>query len=395
MEVIVVGAGLAGLHAAWLLERLGHGVTVLEARDRVGGRTWSQALPDGAIVERGGEFIAPGQAAIRSLCAELGLPLVPHGFSFDRRVSPDGTRPTVAEIAAVNAAVARCTRARLSAGADDLPLAEAFAEALGGDPQASPVYRRLATSTTVRLDTVSARWYCAGGEHGYDDADHVRGGNQRITLALASGLRRAVRTDAAVAGVATGATGVAVTTEAGEELQADAAVVAVPLPGLRALAVELPPAVAEAVAHTHFGDAAKLHLALEAEVAPRGVAHPSALWWTWNSSGASLSAFAGALDGLDVASGPGAWAEQAAALRPDVAVTGVAALTHWGAERWTGGSYSAPALGWRPEHDAAWTVPHGRVAFAGEHTAGPLAASMDGAVASGAAAARRLHEDHG
>ena len=384
----MVGAGLAGLHAAWRLERLGHGVTVLEARDRVGGRTWSHVMPDGVVIERGGEFIAPTQVAIRSLCAELGLELVPHGFSFDRRESPGGERPTVAEIAAVNAAVARW----MAGQPEDRPLAEAFAEALGGDPLDSAVYRRLATSTTVRLDTVSARWYCAGGEHGYDDADHVRGGNQRISLALAAGLRRPVRIQTPVAAVTAGTRRVAVTTLDGVELEADAAVVAVPLPVLRGLAVELPPAVADAVAHLHFGDAAKLHLALEAEEPPRGVAHPRALWWTWNSSGASLSAFAGGLDGLDVGNGPDAWAMQATALRPDVTVTGVEALTHWGAERWTGGSYSAPALGWRPEHDAAWTAPHGRVAFAGEHTAGPLAASMDGAVASGAAAARLVHE---
>jgi protoporphyrinogen oxidase len=61
MEVIVVGAGLAGLHAAWRLERLGHDLTVLEARDRIGGPTWSHAMPDGTVVERGGE-----SSAIRS-----------------------------------------------------------------------------------------------------------------------------------------------------------------------------------------------------------------------------------------------------------------------------------------------------------------------------------------
>ena len=387
MDVIVVGAGLAGLHAAWSLEQLGHGVTVLEARDRVGGRTWSHAMPDGTVVERGGEFIAPGQAAIRGVCAALGLELVPHGFSFDRRESPDGTRPTVEEIARVNAAVARCTAAR----SEDLPLAEAFAEALGGDPLESAVYRRLATSTTVRLDTVSARWYCAGAEHGYDDADHVRGGNQRIALALASGLARPVRTEAAVTGVASGARGVAVTLADGDELAAGAAVIAVPLPRLRALALEpaLPAAVDDAIAHTAFGDAAKLHLALEADARRRGVAHPRELWWTWNSGGAALSGFAGDLDALDLA----AWPAQAAALRPDVRVAGVEAVTHWGAERWTGGSYSAASVGWRPEHDAAWGALRGRMALAGEHTAGPLAASMDGAIASGAAAAARLHED--
>ncbi|WP_282856252.1 FAD-dependent oxidoreductase [Pseudoclavibacter helvolus] len=42
MRIIVIGAGLAGLTSAWELRKLGHSVIVLEARDRVGGRTWSQ-----------------------------------------------------------------------------------------------------------------------------------------------------------------------------------------------------------------------------------------------------------------------------------------------------------------------------------------------------------------
>lgn len=72
MRVIVVGAGLAGLAAAEALHRAGVEVTVFEARDRVGGRVWSQAMPDGTVVERGGEFVLPGHDAVRAACARLG-----------------------------------------------------------------------------------------------------------------------------------------------------------------------------------------------------------------------------------------------------------------------------------------------------------------------------------
>ncbi len=65
MKVIVVGAGLSGMTAAWELHKKGHDVTVLEARDRVGGRTWSQKLDNGVITERGGEYIFPTEFAIR------------------------------------------------------------------------------------------------------------------------------------------------------------------------------------------------------------------------------------------------------------------------------------------------------------------------------------------
>src|ERR1700733_12462033 len=53
VDVVVVGAGLAGLVAATQLTRSGHTVRVLEARDRVGGRVWNHDLGDGHISERG------------------------------------------------------------------------------------------------------------------------------------------------------------------------------------------------------------------------------------------------------------------------------------------------------------------------------------------------------
>ena len=52
-RVAVIGAGLAGLVAADELVRRGWSVEVLEARDRVGGRTWSRRLPNGAVAEMG------------------------------------------------------------------------------------------------------------------------------------------------------------------------------------------------------------------------------------------------------------------------------------------------------------------------------------------------------
>lgn len=72
-QVIVVGAGLAGLTAARDLAADGVDVVVLEARDRVGGRTYTQATEDGLAVEAGGMWVGPGQDAVVALADELGI----------------------------------------------------------------------------------------------------------------------------------------------------------------------------------------------------------------------------------------------------------------------------------------------------------------------------------
>jgi monoamine oxidase len=72
-DVCVVGAGYAGLTAARRLSQAGRSVVVLEARDRVGGRTWTEELPDGTPVDRGGGWLAPGHDAAFGLLDEFGV----------------------------------------------------------------------------------------------------------------------------------------------------------------------------------------------------------------------------------------------------------------------------------------------------------------------------------
>jgi monoamine oxidase len=72
-DIVVVGAGLAGLVAAREVQRRGATALVLEARDRVGGRTLNEPIGDGKIVEVGGQWIGPGQDRIAALARELGV----------------------------------------------------------------------------------------------------------------------------------------------------------------------------------------------------------------------------------------------------------------------------------------------------------------------------------
>lgn len=76
-DVVVVGAGLAGLSAARDLVAAGADVVVLEGRARAGGRVEQTKLEDGRLVQLGGEVVGEFHTAYRELVAELGLSLVP------------------------------------------------------------------------------------------------------------------------------------------------------------------------------------------------------------------------------------------------------------------------------------------------------------------------------
>jgi len=98
-DVVIVGAGLSGLVAARTLAQAGADVLVLEARDRVGGRTYTEHLESGAFIYHGGQWVSPGQERIVALAKELSVSLFPswgEGETVDWR---QGARATYSGIA--------------------------------------------------------------------------------------------------------------------------------------------------------------------------------------------------------------------------------------------------------------------------------------------------------
>ena len=95
-DVAVVGGGLAGLTAARAIAHAGHSVVVLEARERVGGRTWNRPISGGAYVDAGAEFVGPTQNRIKALAQAVGVETFPTYNTGSNVYWKDGKRETYA-----------------------------------------------------------------------------------------------------------------------------------------------------------------------------------------------------------------------------------------------------------------------------------------------------------
>jgi monoamine oxidase len=90
-DVLVVGAGLAGLTAARALVAAGASTAVVEARDRVGGRTFSRASGTG-VFDLGAQYVGHGQARLANLARELGLQIAPTPHAGTKWIELSGHR---------------------------------------------------------------------------------------------------------------------------------------------------------------------------------------------------------------------------------------------------------------------------------------------------------------
>jgi monoamine oxidase len=163
-DVVVVGAGLAGLAAARDLTAAGRSVLVLEARDRVGGRIVSQDIGGGKIVEMGGQWAGPTQDRLYALAADLAVTTFPTYDTGRKVLHFNGKRGTyTGAIPRINplvlADVGRA-QARLEALArkvpPDAPWTAARAEQLDGQTFQTWVRRNTASRSARTLLALAA-----------------------------------------------------------------------------------------------------------------------------------------------------------------------------------------------------------------------------------------------
>lgn len=407
--MIVAGAGLAGLRAARDLADAGVAVTVLELRDRVGGRGYSAAL-GGRTVELGGSWFTPEHDQVRAELARYGMSAREYPPVRSARWLTAGELRLGApvpwhELAALESALARVRddAGRLAAG--DQVLAALSAAAY---------VERLQPSDALR-DFLLGWWQLMGGAPPQDGAAadalsviHEHGGLTGLLTCLAFGplpgwsaLAEAMAGDladlrlgTAVATIEHDDAGVACTTVAGDVHEAAALVLAVPLncvPHI-SFAPTLPPRVAEA-AGANAGRAVKV-LMLARGVEPHGIAVGVGPGLNWLYADASedgcvlVTGFGWQDDRFD----PAARRHVERALRafhPD------AELVDWAQHDWIAdpasrGTWLTAPAGRIDLVSPDRFDPVGSIAFAGSDMARQHAGWFEGALLSGAAAAAQV-----
>ena len=446
-EVAIVGAGIAGLTAAWRLRQAGVPSRVYEAQTRIGGRMLSLRghFPDDQVIELGGELIDTHHVRIRALAAELGLELDDlldgdtdaDSWYFDGRKI--GEREIVEAFVPVAAAIER-----------DL--------ALMGDDDMTYHGEAPATFAHVKaLDALSiADWFDRNGVHGWlrklfdiayttemgleidqqsalnfitfigtdpakfhvfgdsDERFHVRGGNDLVVQRVADKVADAIELSSVLEAVRAEGDGYVLSFRrdgGSREVRAKQVILALPFTLLRKvrLDVELPAVKRRAIDTMAYGTNAKLMIGYDRRVwrehGANGASMSDLVYQTsWDTSrkqagrAGILTNFTGGRHGVEIGQGtPKAQAEAATAAL-DKVFPGLAsarngmpeARFHWPSNPWVLGSYAC----YRPGDWAGFLGAEGEsvggLHFAGEHTSLEAQGFMEGGCESGEAAANAV-----
>ena len=450
-KIVVVGAGLAGLSAAYRLSRAGHSVCVYEGNTRLGGRCWTGrgAFADGQLYEHGGELIDQSHGAIRNLCQELGLKLDnllqaevngtdPLGYfdgaPYDWTQATNDLKQIWQTIHSDVSAASYPTLYNLSTERgrelDATPLSKYIADVAG------PVSPKLAQlldvaynieygAETSQQSTLNMLYLLAYSGQGNlrifgpsNEKYHVTGGNDQIPDRLAARITGTIKTGHELIAIAEQADGryrlTFRTGAATTDVVADRAIIAIPFSIIRSSVditkANFSPRKRTAIAEMGMGTNSKLHaqftdrhwngLGCNGETfSDQGYQN------TWEVSRAQagrsglLVDYTGGKVGAALTGDPVALARRFASqldpVLPGVAkkFNGRATLDHWPSYPWTKGSYSYWKVGQYQKFAGVERETEGRrdrCHFAGEHTSIDFQGYLNGAVETGERAAAEV-----
>jgi monoamine oxidase len=441
VDVVVVGAGLAGLIAARDLLAANVSVLILEARNRVGGRLLNHALTNGSVVELGGQWVGPTQDRVLALAEELGLGLFPTYTEGEHFLAMDGAvkRYVGEDIALPGDAFADVEIAweHIQQMADEVPLKEPWSAENAGTWDAQTLDSWLVANTktetglgywrtmvpalfsaeTAEMSLLHFLFYCQSGgtldrlvaTHDGAQESRLEGGSQQLALRLADQLGDTVRLGSPVGAIRQDDRGVEVTHDGGI-VKAGRAIVALPptLAGRIRYSPALPPLRDQLTQQVPMGYVIKVQ-----------IAYPEPFWRAEGLSGSVFS-----LDDevsvmfdnspQDLSCGvllgflEGRHARRAGKLPPEERKELVLSVLakffgpraadpeeyvekDWAAAEWSRGCYGGRfGTGVWTSYGEALREPVCRIHWAGTETAEVWNGYMDGAVRSGERAAREV-----
>jgi monoamine oxidase len=415
LDVVVVGAGLAGLTAAERLAALGMNVAVLEARSRVGGRTWSGEIA-GEAVDFGAEHVGPRHHRVKALAKRLGLKLEASGELSGRTRWHLGGEDKTGYLPPLKASeMADVVRvfARMSRLASRLPVQEPWLSPQGASLDAvslsdwldrarlsarareliEVIFVSSLTKPAERISMLHLLWLArrSGGVlAGFRDAlgPRIDGGTQQLALGLANLLDSRVKLGRVVTGIEQDSSEVEIHTADGGRVSARRAIVCVPVPALTQLAFSpmLPDELEEARQTLSLGRASVLIVGNTKARSPRVHTSLGGEQFRYSSRRGSTAKSM-------IVEPPPEGVERLAAALAQVAEVPLEGMetrgVNWTEEKFTGGTYICFEPGQLTRFGPHLTRPHGRVHFAAAERS-TSSVFMEGAIESGTRAAAEV-----
>jgi monoamine oxidase len=420
-DVLIVGAGLAGATAAGDLGARGLRITILEGRERVGGRGYFRpfAGTDQGL-DFGGSWITPWQAAIRQLCERHNIKLRPRHRVTERRWYRDGALHRDGPTSAADRAAHERVVARIAI--DAMLLKKGHAEDEQGRTLLSislAEYIRRIDAPPATRDLVGAWWTVSGNGDkalvpaheflhscGYYDgtpdgiievwSDSLDGGVTALAARMIADSGARLELNAPVAALEHGADGVVARTPDGRRFAAKAALVATglnPMAGL-GFTPTLSKEKAAAIGRGHLGRAVKVWAKVDGvDIGLLATGGGGGLEWMFSErrardGAAMIVGFGVASPGFDPAR-PGDVERAVARFFPEARL--LAFDWHdWIADPFARGAWVASRLGDEGDVAAATWRRAGRLAFASSDFASAGAGWFDAAAISGTEAAQEI-----
>jgi monoamine oxidase len=438
VSVLVAGAGFSGLAAAYDLTALGASVTVIESRDRIGGRVWTirDGFVEGQHAEAGGDMIDHAQTAIRDLARDLGLTLsriLRSGFGYVRVV--DGGKARI-----VTRGAARGWD-RLADALGDLTTPYRRAEQRWDSPITAAIGRRSVAAWLDETHADEELRATATGLRGFFLADpdelsllalvdqfadtdspapggmyRIDGGNDRLAQALAARLGASLHLDTDLVAISHRGRTVRATVKnrrTQSQITADYAVLTLPAAVLRRIPISpaLPAQQHDAIAQLKYGRATKTLLQFSSRfwrvpTRPRAFGSPLPFGALWEGNedqrgrAGILSLLAGgaasdATQAIVAKHGPRGLVDALDWLGSRRAELVASRQIVWEHDPHARGGYAFFDPGFDPALRAWLARPCERLFFAGEHTSVKWQGYMNGAIESGRRAAAEVAAVHG